>query len=131
MTRLAGEPLAGTAPFSKHFVLISWPKKYWQYEALQSKGGFPEGLKEWMKAQSEISGKVSIRLVSHKELRNESVNIYIYPEKIYYSNILPEEIYGVLMSHFLNECNYEITAKKIEKDHILGCTDGMHDNCCA
>ena len=131
LTRQSGEPLAGTAPFAKHFVFITWPKKYWQYEALDSKGGFPEGLKEWMKAQSEITGKVSIRLVSHKELSNESVDIYIYPEKIHYSNILPEEISGVLMSHFLNECNSENTAKNIEKDHILVCTHGRHDKCCA
>ena len=131
MTRQTGEPLAGTAPFAKHFVFITWPKKYWRYDALDSKGGFPEGLKEWMKSQSEITGKVSIRLVSHKELNNESVNIYIYPEKIYYSNILPEEISGVLMSHFLNECNSKNIAKNIEKDHILVCTHGRHDKCCA
>ena len=103
MTRETGEPLAGTAPFAKHFVLITWPKKYWQYEALESKGGFPEGLKEWMKTQSEISGKISIRLVSSKELTNENADIYVYPEKIHYLNILPEEILGVLMSHFLKK----------------------------
>ena len=131
MTRQTGEPLAGTAPFAKHFVFITWPKKYWQYDALDSKGGFPEGLKEWMKAQSEITGKVSIRLLSQKELSNESADIYIYPEKIHYSNILPEEISRVLMSHFLNECNSENTAKNIEKDHILVCTHGRHDKCCA
>ena len=131
MTRQTGEPLEGTAPFAKHFVFITWPKKYWQYEALDSRGGFPEGLKEWMKVQSKITGKVSIRLVSHKELSNESADIYIYPEKIHYSNILPKEISGVLMSHFLNECNSENKAKNIEKDHILVCTHGRHDKCCA
>ena len=126
-----GEPLAGTAPFARHFVFITWPKKYWQYEALDSKGGFPKGLKEWMKAQSEISGKVSIRLVSHKGLSNESVTLFIYPEKIYFSNILPEEISNVLNSHFLKESNFEKTAKKIEKEHIFVCTHGRHDKCCA
>ena len=75
MTRQTGEPLAGTAPFAKHFVFITWPKKYWQYEALDSKGGFPEGLKEWMQFQSKITGKVSIRLLSQKELSNESADI--------------------------------------------------------
>ncbi|GIT73067.1 MAG: hypothetical protein Ct9H300mP28_28810 [Pseudomonadota bacterium] len=81
--------------------------------------------------QSEITGKVSIRLVSHKVLSNESADIYIYPEKIHYSNILPKEISGVLMSHFLNESNSENKAKNIEKDHILVCTHGRHDKCCA
>ncbi len=131
LTRQSGEPLAGTAPFAKHFVFITWPKKYWQYEALDSKGGFPEGLKEWMKAQSEISGKVSIRLVSRKELSNESADLFIYPEKIHYSNILPEEITDVLKSHFLHESNSVNTTDKIEKDHILVCTHGRHDKCCA
>ena len=131
MTRQIGEPLAGTAPFAKHFVLITWPKKYWQYEALESKGGFPEGLKEWMMTQSEISGKVTIRLVSRKGINNESTDIYIYPEKMHYSNVLPEEISGVLKSHFLDVCNPENSAKKIEKDHILVCTHGRHDKCCA
>jgi len=45
LTKQSGEPLAGTATFAKHFVFISWPKKYWQYEALEAKGGFPQGLK--------------------------------------------------------------------------------------
>ena len=131
MTRQTGEPLAGTAPFAKHFVFITWPKKYWQYEALKSKGGFPEGLKEWMNTQSKISGKISIRLVSTKELTNKSADIYVYPEKIHYSNILPEEILGVLMSHFLKKGNSENIVKSIERDHILVCTHGRHDKCCA
>ena len=131
MTGQTGAPLAGTAPFAKHFVFITWPKKYWQYEALKSKGGFPEGLKEWMNSQSKISGKISIRLVSSKELTNESADIYVYPEKIYYSNILPEEIIGVLMSHFLKKSNSENIAKSIERDLILVCTHGRHDKCCA
>ena len=84
-----------------------------------------------MKAQSEISGKISIRLVSSKEFTNESADIYVYPEKIHYSNILPEEILGVLMSHFLKKCNSENIAKSIERDHILVCTHGRHDKCCA
>ncbi|MED5404081.1 MAG: hypothetical protein VYD61_09475, partial [SAR324 cluster bacterium] len=53
LTRKSAEPLAGTAPFARHFVFITWPKKYWQYEALEAKGGFPQGLKKWMKEQSE------------------------------------------------------------------------------
>tara|TARA_B100000945_G_scaffold119119_1_gene94764 strand:- start:602 stop:1552 length:951 start_codon:yes stop_codon:yes gene_type:complete len=130
-TRQIGEPLAGTAPYAKHFVLITWPKKYWQYDALESKGGFPTGLKKWMKSQSAISGKVSVRLVSRKELNNESVDIYIYPEKICYLNIKPEKIFGVLNSHFINECSLKNIPKIIKKDQILVCTHGRHDKCCA
>ena len=64
LTQQFGEPLAGTAPFAEHFVFISWPKKYWQYEALEAKGGFPQGLKKWMKEQNKVNGKISIRLAS-------------------------------------------------------------------
>ena len=35
------------------------------------------------------------------------------------------------MSHFLNESNSKNTSKNIEKDHILVCTHGRHDKCCA
>ncbi|MBS1254401.1 MAG: hypothetical protein MAG581_00195 [Deltaproteobacteria bacterium] len=131
LTRQSGEPLAGTAPFAEHFVFITWPKKYWQYEALDSKGGFPDGLKEWMRAQSEISGKISIRLISRKELSNENADIFIYPAKIHYSKIPPEEIQQVLKSHFMQGHVSGYTANIIEKDHILICTHGRHDKCCA
>ena len=76
LTKKSAEPLAGTAPFARNFVFITWPKKYWQYEALEAKGGFPQGLKKWMKEQSEVNGKISIRLVSRAGLRHDKVKIY-------------------------------------------------------
>ena len=100
LTRKSAEPLAGTAPFARHFVFITWPKKYWKYEALEAKGGFPQGLKKWMKEQSEINGKISIRLVSRAGLSQDKVEIYIYPEKYCYSNVLPSQIPAVLESYF-------------------------------
>ena len=100
LCRQSGEPLAGTAPFAEHFVFISWPKKYWEYEALESKGGFPTGLKQWMKEKSKISGKISIRLASQAKLENDKVELFFYPGKWYYSNVLPKEIPEVLESHF-------------------------------
>ena len=87
LCRQSGEPLAGTAPFAEHFVFISWPKKYWEYEALESKGGFPTGLKQWMKEKSKIIGKMSIRLASKSRLKNDKVELFIYPGNWYYSNL--------------------------------------------
>ena len=81
LTQLSGEPLAGTAPHAEHFVFISWPKKYWQYEALESKGGFPQGLKKWMREQSKVKGKISIRLASRPGLSQYKTDIFIYPGK--------------------------------------------------
>ena len=131
LCRQSGEPLAGTAPFAEHFVFISWPKKYWEYEALESKGGFPTGLKQWMKEKSKISGKISIRLASQAKLENDKVELFIYPGKWYYSNVLPKEIPEVLESHFQHYKTSNFSCKKIEREQIFICTHGRHDKCCA
>ena len=131
LCRKSGEPLAGTAPFAEHFVFISWPKKYWEYEALESKGGFPTGLKQWMKEKSKISGKISIRLASQAKLKNDKVELFIYPGKWYYSNVLPKEIPEVLESHFQHYKTSDFSCKKIERGQIFICTHGRHDKCCA
>ena len=131
LTAQSGEPLAGTAPFAKHFVFITWPKKYWQYEALESKGGFPQELKKWMKEQSKINGKISIRLASRSRLSHNKVDIFIYPERLCYSNILPSDIHTVLESHFQLGKTFANRATKIEHDQIFICTHGRHDKCCA
>jgi len=127
----SGEPLAGTAPFAKHIIFITWPKKFWEYEALDSKGGFPTGLKKWMKEKSKISGKISIRLASRAKLENDKVKIFIYPGKRYYSNILPKEIPEVLESNFQHHTSPIFSCGKFEQDQIFICTHGRHDKCCA
>ena len=131
LTKQSGEPLAGTATFAKHFVFISWPKKYWQYEALEAKGGFPQGLKKWMKEQSKVNGKISIRLASRAGLTDDKVDIFIYPEKCCYSNVFPHEIPAVLESHFQDGKTSSSSAVKIEQEQIFICTHGRHDKCCA
>jgi len=131
LSRISAEPLAGTAPFARHFVFITWPKKYWQYEALEAKGGFPQGLKKWMKEQSEVNGKISIRLVSRAGLGQDKVEIYIYPEKYCYSNVLPSQIPAVLESYFRDGITTAFSPAPIEGEQIFICTHGRHDKCCA
>jgi len=131
LSRISAEPLAGTAPFARHFVFITWPKKYWQYEALEAKGGFPQGLKKWMKEQSEVNGKISIRLVSRAGLSQDKVEIYIYPEKYCYSNVLPSQIPAVLESYFRDGITAAFSPAPIEGEQIFICTHGRHDKCCA
>ena len=127
----SGEPLAGTAPFARHIIFITWPKKYWEYEALDSKGGFPTGLKKWMKEKSKINGKISIRLASRAKIENDKVEIFIYPGKRYFSNILPNEIPEVLESYFQHQTSSIFSCGKYERDQIFICTHGRHDKCCA
>jgi hypothetical protein len=131
LTRKSAEPLAGTAPYARHFVFITWPKKYWQYEALESKGGFPQGLKKWMKEQSVVNGKISIRLISRAGLSQDKVNIYIYPEKQCYSNVIPSQIPAVLESYFRDGITADFSPTAIEREQIFICTHGRHDKCCA
>ena len=131
LSRNSAEPLAGSAPFARHFVFITWPKKYWQYEALEAKGGFPQGLKKWMKEQSEVNGKISIRLVSRAGLGQDKVEIYIYPEKYCYSNVLPSQIPAVLESYFRDGITAAFSPAPIEGEQIFICTHGRHDKCCA
>ena len=131
LCRQSGEPLAGSAPFAEHIVFITWPKKFWEYEALESKGGFPTGLKNWMKEKSKFCGKISIRLASRAKLGNDNVEIFIYPGESYYSNVLPKEIPEVLESHFQQNTSSFFHCKKLEKDQIFICTHGRHDKCCA
>ena len=71
LSKKSNEPLAGTAPYAKHFVFITWPKKYWQYDALEAKGDFPKGLKKWMKEQKGpkvIAKKIINRFDDYLEL---------------------------------------------------------------
>ena len=131
LSRNSAEPLAGSAPFARHFVFITWPKKYWQYEALEAKGGFPQGLKKWMKEQSVVNGKISIRLVSRAGLGQDKVEIYIYPEKYCYSNVLPSQIPAVLESYFRDGITTAFSPAAIEGEQIFICTHGRHDKCCA
>ena len=131
LNKKSGEPLAGSAPFAKYFVFISWPKKFWQFEALEAKGGFPKGLKTWMKENSKVFGKISIRLANRRGLNNEEVEIFIYPSKYHYTKIKPNKILEVLDSHFQQETTNQNFVKQIKNDQIFICTHGRHDKCCA
>ena len=131
ITERSGELLAGTAPSADHFVFITWPKKYWGYEALESKGGFPQGLKAWMKNQSITEKKVTIRLISKPKLDSEKVDMLLFPENKSFLNVSPEDIQGLLESHFLGESTNKYQLVPLKEDHIFVCAHGRHDKCCA
>ena len=131
LSKKSNEPLAGTAPYAKHFVFITWPKKYWQYDALEAKGDFPKGLKKWMKERSKVSGKISIRLINSKGMSSDKVEIFVYPEKYCYSNVLPGQITSVLETYFRDGITTAFSPTPIEVDQIFICTHGRHDKCCA
>jgi len=131
VSRESREPIAGSAPFAEHFVFISWPKKFWGYEALEAKGGFPKGLKTWIKVNSKTYGKISIRLVSRAETNNEMSDIFIYPGKYFYPKIIPSNIPRILDFHFQQGLNSSNSFNKFKNDQIFICTHGRHDKCCS
>jgi len=131
LSKYSGEPLAGTAPFAENFVFISWPKKFWNVEALEAKGGFPKGLKSWMMSKSKVFGKISIRLISREGLENTKTNIYIHPGKFIYEKVSPDEIPKVLDLHFQQDRTISDTLTKFDYDQIFICSHGRHDKCCA
>jgi len=125
------EPIAGSAPFAEHFVFVSWPKKFWGFEAMEAKGGFPKGLKAWMKENSKTFGKISIKLVNRSDTNNKMSDIFIYPGKYIYSNVNPDNIPRILDSHFQQGLRFPNSLKKFNNDQIFICTHGRHDKCCS
>lgn len=129
-TQHINEPLAGTAPHVKHWVSISWPKKLWQEEALNSKG-FPASIPEWQKQQNIISGKIAVRLISKENTSKDKVQIFIYPEGIHYNDVPPQEIVNVLQNHYLEKKDTRFLKSNPEPFQLFICTHGRHDKCCA
>lgn len=131
LSKKSGEPIAGSAPYAKHFIFISWPKKFWGYEALQASGGFPNGLKNWMHTNSHVHGKISIRLVSNKDTNNDKSDIFIYPGQYIYKDVCPKKIIKTLDTHFQKNFKSSKYYKRFNYDQIFICTHGRHDKCCA
>ena len=131
LSKRSGEPLAGSAPYAEHFIFISWPKKFWGYDALQSKGGFPSGLKDWMQKKSHLHGKISIRLASNKNTNNKKSDIFIYPGTHIYRDVYPNKIIEILDLHFQKSFKPPNYYKKYNNEQIFICTHGRHDKCCA
>ena len=96
LTRASGEPIGGSAPFADQFIFITWPKKFWNREALESGGGFPQGLKAWSKSNSSPGNKITIRLLSKPGLETTSVSLFLYPQAKKISGLNPEQIPEVL-----------------------------------
>lgn len=122
----ANEPLAGTAPYQKRLVLISWPKRLWPQKALASEGLPPE-LKSWMEAASATHGPVQIRLVNLADASTQRVQLWIYPEAETYTEVEPANILSVLQEHFAGKTQGQ--PDPVPK--LLVCTHGKRDKCCA
>ena len=131
LTRRSREPLAGTAPFADHFVFITWPKRNWGYEALDSIKEFPGGLKNWSREQSADGKKITIRLASRGGMDPKKVSVFFYPENREVRGLeagdLPE-----CLDRWISESRCGKTyGEWIEKNQVFVCTHGRHDRCCA
>ncbi len=131
ITRQSGEPLAGSASFADRFVFITWPKRLWNYEALDSRGGFPPGLKQWMKQRSSEGNRITIRLASRAGISSDSVQMFFYPENRKITDVSPEDIPEVLEQHFAKGKHQADREQELNCDQVFVCTHGRHDQCCA
>ena len=130
ITQNLAEPLSGTASQAKHLVFISWPKRFWRYEALESGGGFPAGLKRWMKAESVEHGKIVIRLINRPGMTAERCSIRVYPDTLAYEDVAPDQVRTVLEDHFAGNGNRH-SPRAQKTPEVMVCTHGRHDKCCA
>ncbi len=124
------EPLSGTASQAKHLIFITWPKRLWKYEALDSGGGFPAGLKRWMKALSVANGKIVLRLISRPGMEAGNCSLHVYPDRQIYEEVAPERIQSVLEDHFAGK-GQQHAPRALEIPEVMVCTHGRHDKCCA
>ena len=131
LTRASGEPIGGSAPFADQFIFITWPKKFWNREALESGGGFPQGLKAWSKSNSSPGNKITIRLLSKPGLETTSVSLFLYPQAKMISSLNPEQIQVVLERWLDSPENPGPGWNPLETEQLFVCTHGKHDLCCA
>lgn len=131
LTRLTGEPIGGTAPFADQFIFISWPKKLWNHDALESWGGFLAGLKSWSKAKSQPGRKITIRLLSKPEIETNRIHLFFYPQAKKVSEIEPYQIPEVLECFLEFQVNPNLEWEPFDKEQFFVCTHGRHDLCCA
>ena len=131
LTRLSGEPIGGTAPFADQFIFISWPKKLWNHDALESRGGFPVGLKSWSKSNSQTGRKITIRLLSNPDIETNQVHLFFYPQAKKISGIEPDQIPETLECWLESPVNPNLEWEPVIKEQFFVCTHGRHDLCCA
>ena len=131
LTRASGEPIGGSAPFADQFIFITWPKKFWNREALESGGGFPQGLKAWSKSNSSPGNKITIRLLSKPGLETTSVSLFLYPQAKMISGLNPEQVPEVLERWLDSPENPGLGWETLETEQLFVCTHGKHDLCCA
>ncbi len=131
LTRSSGEPIGGTAPFADQFIFITWPKKLWNHEALESRGGFPEGLKQYSKSNSQPGNKISIRLLSRSGIGTDGLSLFFYPQAKKLSHVKPDQITGILRRWLRFPEDPNLEWEPVDKEQLFVCTHGRHDLCCA
>tara|TARA_B110001454_G_C12690077_1_gene421944 strand:- start:176 stop:1123 length:948 start_codon:yes stop_codon:yes gene_type:complete len=130
ISKKLAEPLSGTASQAQHLIFITWPKRFWKYEALVSGGGFPQGLKRWIKSQSVEHGKIVLRLISQPGMTAECCSLHVYPDGLVYEDIAPDQLKTVLEDHFAGK-GQQHSPRVQEIPEVMVCTHGRHDKCCA
>ena len=123
IARDAREPLAGTASHARGCVLLSYPKRMWARQALDSVG-LPPALVGVLKHLGEDKD-VMTRFVAHEGVWNERVEITLYPEGRRHRDV-PLERAATLLGT-AGPTDGEPTTTPV----IACCTHGIRDRCCA
>jgi hypothetical protein len=124
------EPLAGSAPTTRHIILITWPKKFLTGKAVYAEG-LPDELFAWREERVSSGDVTHIRLISKSHTGSESADIYIYPGSIKYAGVKPDDILNVLKSHYNGNQDHGYEKQNIDHRILIMCTHGKHDQCCA
>ena len=130
ISKKLAEPLSGTASQAQHLIFNTWPKRFWKYEAVESGGGFLQGMTRWMRSQSVAHGKIVLRLISQSGMTAECCSLHVYPDGLVFDDVAPDQIKTVLTDHFAgNGIRHSPCVQEIPE--VMVCTHGRHDKCCA
>lgn len=129
----AGEPLLGTAPHADMHVFLSWPRKEWAADPLETKG-LPPFIPEWIAAR-EPRGSVRFRLMwqDDHDPEHHSIDIFggSFRNGLYLRQVPRGELEHVLTSldDPLQTASY--AASEWPRRSVYICTHGKRDRCCA
>lgn len=118
----AGEPIAGSASTCAELVLVSWPKRAWGADALDSTG-LPASLPGWLAARAADGRKVALRLVSRPDTSTDLVTAMGWTAAGSW------RVDGVPPAELAERMDAATGVGA--RPALVVCTHGRHDACCA
>lgn len=126
LARRAREPLAGTASHARGCVLVSYPKRLWGTDALDSEGLPPAARAELLRLIDERD--VITRFLAYEGEWNGRTEVSFFPEGLRYTDVPIGELAALLGKARRGEL---ADAEPVVRPTIAVCTHGQRDRCCA